>query len=264
MTDDAAAASKLDSDPDLVDNVARGSCVLFFGADYPPANPGPPTRRTGHALVSRYPDQVDSGNRWSMLHSNSPTGRAATAMPCISFLKEQVAPAPAWQPTEVHRAIVNLGFDAVVMAWYDDLTERAFDAAGNVWRGWSAGWTPPTPAAARTSSWSSCTETSRGQNHWWSPKEMLRVQGDLAQRLEDVRPFVRLRPILFVGWDPGDETALPGCQRRHRGVGRARPAQLHRVAAAARRRCDRVWAPQRRRRGRRAAGLLAGAGRGGA
>ena len=39
-------------------------------------------------------------------------------------------------------------------------------------------------------------------------KEMLRVQGNLARRLEDVRPFVRLRPILFVGWDPSDEQLL--------------------------------------------------------
>ena len=33
----------------------------------------------------------------------------------------------------------------------------------------------------------------------------MQVEGNLARRLEDVRPFVRLRPILFVGWDPSDE-----------------------------------------------------------
>jgi hypothetical protein len=33
---------KITLDPDLVDNVARGSCVLFFGADHPAATPAPP------------------------------------------------------------------------------------------------------------------------------------------------------------------------------------------------------------------------------
>ena len=61
MTDDTTA-SQLKLDPDLVDNVARGSCVLFFGADHPPATPGPPTRgQLAAALAERYPDQVDPG-----------------------------------------------------------------------------------------------------------------------------------------------------------------------------------------------------------
>jgi len=207
MTDDAAAASKLELDPDLVDNVARGSCVLFFGADYPLATPGPPTRRQlADALAARYPGQVDSGKSLVETAQQFIDRQEGNLHAVHSFLHEQVMPVPAWEPTAVHSAIVNLGFDAVVTAWYDDLTERAFDAASKrlarVVSGVDAAYTGGGEDVILVKLYG---EVKRPESLVVTKWDMLGVEGDLAQRLEDVRPFVRLRPILFVGWDPGDE-----------------------------------------------------------
>ena len=136
MTDDAAAASKLELDPDLVDNVAPGNCVLFFGADYPLATPGPPTRRQlADALAARYPDQVDGGQSLAeaaqqFLGQQGPgPAHADSLSPGVG-----VRATAGWQPTAVHQAIVSLGFDAVVTAWYDNLMEQAYrDMARNGW-----------------------------------------------------------------------------------------------------------------------------------
>lgn len=197
-------------DPDLVDNVARGSCVLFFGADYPPVNPGPPTRRQlADALVSRYPDQVAQGQSLADAAQQFTSRQSGNRHALIRFLQDQVAPAPAWQPTELHRAIVGLGFDAVVTARYDDLTERAFDAAGKRVARVVGGVDPAyTGGGEDVILVKLYGDVARPESLVVTRKEMLRVQGNLARRLEDVRPFVRLRPILFVGWDPSDEQLL--------------------------------------------------------
>ena len=197
-------------DPDLVENVARGSCVLFFGADHPPATPGPPTRRQlADALATRYPDQVDAGQSLADAAQQFTGRQGGNRHALIRFLQDQVAPAPAWAPTELHRAIVSLGFDAVVTAWYDDLTERAFDAGGKRVARVVGGVDPAyTGGGEDVILVKLYGDVARPESLVVTRKEMLRVQGNLARRLEDVRPFVRLRPILFIGWDPGDEQLL--------------------------------------------------------
>lgn len=197
-------------DPDLIDNVARGSCVLFFGADYPPAVPGPPTRQQlADALAARYPDDVEPGQFLADAAQQFVSRQIGNRNALRRFLQDQVAPAPAWEPTDLHRAIVDLGFDAVVSAWYDDLTERAFNAAGKrvarLVGGTDAAYTGGGEDVILVKLYGDVT---RPESLVVTRKEMLRVQGNLARRLEDVRPFVRLRPIVFVGWDPGDQQLM--------------------------------------------------------
>jgi hypothetical protein len=194
-------------DPDLVDNVARGSCVLFFGADQTPATPGSPTRlQLAAALAERYPELVEPGQSLPDAAQQFISRQHGNRHALYRFLHDHVAPAPAWEPTALHRAIVALGFDAVVTAWYDDLTERAFDAAGKrvarVVGGADAAYTGGSEDVILVKLYG---DAERVESLVVTRKDMRSMEGNLEQRLEDVRPFVRLRPILFVGWDPGDE-----------------------------------------------------------
>ena len=209
MSDDTTA-SQLKLDPDLVDNVARGSCVLFFGADHPPATPGSPTRgQLAAALAERYPDEVGAGQSLAEAAQQLVSRRNGDRNTLITFLRERVTPAPPWSLTELHRAIVALGFDAVVTAWYDDLMERAFQDKGRrvarIISGADAAYTGGSEDVILVKL---LGDAAQPDSLVVTKKELMKVEGHLARRLEDVRPFVRLRPILFVGWDPGDEGLL--------------------------------------------------------
>ena len=171
--------------------------MLFFGADYAPATPGPPTRRQlADALAARYPDLVDPGQPLDAAAQQFISRRRGDRNALYRFLQDQVAPAPAWPPTELHRAIVDLGFDAVVTAWYDDLLERAFDAAGKrvarVVGGVDAAYTGGGEDVILVKLYG---DAARSESLVITRRDMRLVQGNLARRLEDVRPFVRLRPL---------------------------------------------------------------------
>ncbi|TEU19250.1 MAG: hypothetical protein E3J21_04305 [Anaerolineales bacterium] len=190
---------------ELVENVARGSCVLFLGADHSLGETGSPTRvQLAAALSGQYglpPGQSLADAAQDFL-SQQPRNRHGL----ITFLRNQVEPKPPLQPTDVHRAIVDLGFDAVVTAWYDNLMERAYQAAGKtvagVVQGLDVAYAGHGQDVIIVKLYG---DIKQPDSLVLTRRDMMRVEGNLAQRLEDVRPYVRLRPIIFVGWDPGDE-----------------------------------------------------------
>ncbi len=203
--------------PDLVDNVARGSCVLFFGADHPLATPGPPTRRQlADALAERYPDQVDSGQSLADAAQQFISRQSGNRNALYSFLQGQVAPAPVWQPTDLHRAIVSLGLRR---QWSRPgmmtLTERPS--------------TLRRKRVARVVSGVDAAYTGGGEDvilvKLYGDVKQTRIAGGQRRRCCGCRatwrggwkmcgPSCGCGPSLFIGWDPGDERpALPVLDR---------------------------------------------------
>ncbi len=112
----------------------------------------------------------------------------------------------ARRTTSVHTAIVALGFDAIVSAWYDGLLEQAYQEAGKriarVVQGLDVAYATQGEDIILIKLYG---DIEQPDSLVVTRRDMMRVEGQLARRLEDVRPYVRLRPILFVGWNPGDE-----------------------------------------------------------
>jgi hypothetical protein len=107
--------------PGFRSSTHNGSCVLFFGADWALAQPRSPTRRDlAEALAQRYPDQVDPGQSLADAAQQFTSRQPGNRHALVRLLHDLAAPASAWPPSELHRAIVDLGFDAVVrVSWYD-------------------------------------------------------------------------------------------------------------------------------------------------
>ncbi|MCP4543138.1 MAG: SUMF1/EgtB/PvdO family nonheme iron enzyme, partial [Chloroflexi bacterium] len=197
------SANRIVIPPDLAESVARGSCVLFLGADHSLGETGSPTHaQIAAALARKY--SLPSGQSLSSAADEFLRQQSRNRNGLVTFLKTQVEFASV-HPTDVHHTIVELGFDAVVTTWYDDLLEQAYRAAGKsvacVVRGLDVAYTSGQDAIVVKL----YGDIRQPKSLVLTSRDMMLVNGHLAQRLEDVRPYVRLRPIIFVGWDPGEK-----------------------------------------------------------
>lgn len=191
----------------LIEAVARGRCVLFLGADASYSTPNwiaPPTRaELAAALAAAYPWVPATEAEITQAATAFLTQGPGTRETLAAFVQEQVA--RATRPGLLHQHIVNLGFDVIVSAAYDDLTEQAmqeagrhvFQVVGNAEIAYAGkeGEAVLTRLAGTVSQPDSLMLTHDDQLH---------VEAHLAERLQAARGWCAQRALLFIGWDPAD------------------------------------------------------------
>ncbi len=191
---------------ELLENVAAGRCVLFLGADdsYQTAQwPGLLTRRQlADALADKYswvrPDQP-LPQAAADYFSERPRDRNGL----IRFVGDQLD--ATRQPGPIHDLLLELGFDAIVTNGYDDLLLQAFkpkrrvlQVVGDVETSYAGGREEAVliHLAGVMDRPESLVLTKQDQNL---------VIVNLSKKLEAVRGWCLLRPLLFIGWDPADD-----------------------------------------------------------
>ncbi len=193
--------------PKLVKSVARGSCVLFLGTDVSYNTHdwiGPPTRaELTIALAHKY-DWVSSEQKLHFATEEFLSRDPANLHELVTFVREHILTCS--RPGPLHRLIVDLGFDAVVTNGYDSLVEMAMQEAGRRML--------QVVGDAEIAYAGSKEEvivihlagiTDRPESLVLTYEDQIKVENRLSEKLQAVRGWCALRPLLFVGWDPEDD-----------------------------------------------------------
>ena len=110
-----SSPNRIEIPPQLIENVAQGSCVLFLGADGSYSGDGwigPPTRaQLAAALAERY-DWVAPGQELRFAAEEFLNREPADLHGLVTFVREQIS--GCTRPGPLHQLVVDLGFDAVV------------------------------------------------------------------------------------------------------------------------------------------------------
>ncbi|MCA9874327.1 MAG: SUMF1/EgtB/PvdO family nonheme iron enzyme [Anaerolineales bacterium] len=209
--------------PELLENVAAGRCVLFLGADdrYQTTGwPGLPTRRQlADALAANY--------SWVRPHQTLPQAAADyfSKRPhdrhgLIRFLREQLD--ATRQPGPIHDLLLELGFDAIVTNGYDDLLFQAFKTQRRVLQVIGDVETAYAGGKEEAILIHLVGVINQPDSLVLTKKDQRLVTINLSKKLEAVRGWCSLRPLLFIGWDPEDEllghiyTAATAALREHK------------------------------------------------
>ncbi len=193
--------------PDLVDSIAQGSCVLFLGADASYDTPewsGPPSRgQLAAALAAKY-DWVAPGQELRFAAEEFLGREPENLHGLISLVREQVA--ACTRPGPVHQLVVDLGFDAVVTNGYDTLLETAMQAAGRRMLQ-VVGDAEIAYAGGKEEAIiiHLAGAVDRPESLVLTDADQIRVENHLSEKLQAVRGWCTLRPLLFIGWDPEDD-----------------------------------------------------------
>ena len=113
----------------LLNNIKKGDCVLFLGADLPLGYAGAPLSRPelAQALAAKYdlpPDRSWPETAAAYLNKVHNDRRGL-----IDFVREN-AVGPCVKAGPLHQAVARAGFRAIVTAWYDELLEQTLREAG--------------------------------------------------------------------------------------------------------------------------------------
>ena len=192
--------------PKLLENVAAGRCVLFLGADdsYQTAQwPGLPTRhQLAASLASNY-DWVRPNQPLPQAAADYFSQRPQDRHGLIEFLRNQLD--TCLQPGPIHDLLLELGFDAIVSSGYDELLfqalkqkRRVLQVVGDVETAYAGGRDEAIliHLAGVINQPASLMLTKHDQRL---------VIVNLSKKLEAVRGWCLLRPLLFIGWDPEDD-----------------------------------------------------------
>lgn len=194
--------------PDLVENIVRGSCVLFLGADDSFSTDswiGPPSRaQLAAALADKY-DWVTSRDDLRLAAEEFLSRDPPDYHGLVTFVQELVS--ACVEPGPIHQALVDLGFDAIVTNGYDDLVEVVMRQAGRrilkvvgdaeIAYAGNKEETILIHLMGTISQPNSLVLTSRDQ---------IQIENHLSEKLQAVRGWCSLRPLLFIGWDPEDDS----------------------------------------------------------
>ena len=220
--------------PQVIESLKRGDLALFLGADLPQAVTGVPSRaEMARALARRH----GLDERASLARVAQQVGRGGWRREFTVFLREQLQGA---QPQPFHQRVVALvrehGVKTIITTAYDDLLQRAFQAAGVpvevVWKDSQlavAFQDRPLIIQLYGNPLSRCRKPRRHRGR--SPRSLagsrprVRARRGEARLAAPHRPLLRLRPQR-----PGFPPALArGPQPR----GRSSPARLRRLARPA-------------------------------
>jgi hypothetical protein len=113
----------------LLSDVKQGDRVLFLGADLPlNYKDAPPSRpELASALAEKY--DLPRGKSWPETATDYLSKFHNDRHGLVTFVRERCR-GPQAAPGPIHRAVAEVGFRAIVTAWYDELLERALSAAG--------------------------------------------------------------------------------------------------------------------------------------
>lgn len=199
--------TQFDIPGELVEQVRRGRCVLFLGADASLTDGetvGPPNHnQLAAALAEKYglPANQSLFKTADDFLCRQPQNRHGL----ISFVSNEIE--RALTPTDTHYAIVETGFEAVVTTWYDRLLENAFLSryrkVGRVVQGLDIAYATYTEGVMIVKLYG---DLDQKNSLVLTQRDILRTQSDLSRKLEIVRPFLRDRPVIFVAWDPENDT----------------------------------------------------------
>ena len=187
---------------ELRQNIQRGDCILFFGADQPLRYPGAPLSRPELAqkLAGRY--GLTAGKNWSETAQNYLNLYPKDRHGLIAFLLEHNS-GPHLKPGPIHEAIAASRFRAIVSAWYNEVLERTLQDAG--FRVSQVIRDKQIPFATQGEQevivvklYGSLRDPESIVCGTWDEDELL---GQLSRKLELVNYFWTIRPPLFVGFD---------------------------------------------------------------
>jgi len=192
--------------PALSEAVAQGQSVLFLGADTSYSTPNwiaPPTRaELAQALADSYswvPSELDLTSAAEAFLTQGPGTRSEL----LFFIQNEIERSP--RPGLLHQHVVELNFDVLVSAAYDDLLETAMQEAGRrvfqvvenaeIAYAGKEGQVVITRLAGTVSQPESLILTRTGEIH---------VENHLSERLQAARGWCAQRALLFIGWAPED------------------------------------------------------------
>lgn len=196
--------------PELIENVAEGSCVLFLGADLPSKTAdwqGPPNRaELAQALAVAY-DWIPKTDDLRQAAEAYLLKRPKDRVGLNNFIKQQIE--TCTKPGPLHQTIVELGFDHIVYFGLDDLLEKAFNASGRrvlqVVNDKEFAYAGSKKEAIITRL---AGTVSRPESLVLTRMNHILMQAHLSEKLRTVRGLCTLRPLLFLGWNPADEFLL--------------------------------------------------------
>jgi hypothetical protein len=207
MTDDTQSPGLI---PDqLLNNIKKGDCVLFLGADLPLGHEGAPLSRPelAAALAEKY--SLSPDRPWPETAQAYLGKFQGDRHGLISFVAERCS-GPKIKPGLLHEAIARAGFRAIVTAWYDDLLEEALRGAGyrvsRVVRDTQLPYAHEGQREAIVVKLYGCLSDPESLVlGTWDHQELM---DRLSRKLELVTAFCALRPPLFVGFDLTDHTPM--------------------------------------------------------
>jgi formylglycine-generating enzyme required for sulfatase activity len=189
----------------LLANIEKGHCVLFLGADCS-LGPGSVSSRPELAqhLKQLYLD-LEATTGLEQAAETFLALQPANRHALVSFLQEH---ATSQSGVEFYRHLADLDiFSAVVSTWYDNLLEQTYRQKGKkvacVVSGLDSAYTSSGEDLLLVKLYGSL---ERPESLVITESDQMDVESDLAKKLEDVRPYVRLRPIVFLGWSPAERS----------------------------------------------------------
>ena len=198
--------------------IRRGDCVLFFGADLPLGYDGAPPAYTelARTLATRY--DLPVGRPWPETAATYLAKYSHDRHGLIGFLMEELDKAK--RPSSIHRAIAQLSFRAIITSWYDELLELSLREAGyRIHRVIGDLEMPYSDGGKRdvlVVHLLGCI--SEPESLVLTKRDQVLLTSQLTQKLETVKAFAALRPLLFVGHDPADDLPIALFARATDGV----------------------------------------------
>jgi hypothetical protein len=192
----------------LLANIKEGNCVLFLGADLPLGYAGAPPSRPelAAALAAKYGLPTDLSWPETAQAYKAKFGEDLNGL--ITFVADRCS-GPQVKPGPLHEAIARAGFRAIVTAWYDDLLERALNAAGcrvnRIVRDTQLAYAQEGERDTIVVKLYGCL-SDPGSLVLTTWNHMV-LMDRLSRKLEVVTGFCTLRPPLFAGFDLTD--AMP-------------------------------------------------------
>ncbi len=191
----------------LLNNIKKGDCVLFLGADLPLGYEGAPLSRPelAAALAAKY--DLPENNPWPETAQTYLGKYPNDRNGLVRFLLDNVT-GPDARPGPLHQAIAQAGFRAIVTAWYDELLEQALRDAGyrvnRVVRDAQLPYAREGEREAIVVKLYGCLSDHESLAlDTWDHQELM---DRLSRKLELVTAFCSLRPPLFVGFNLSSDT----------------------------------------------------------
>lgn len=186
----------------LLNDVKKGDRVLFLGADLPLEYPNAPLSRPELAAALAEKHDLPRGKSWPQTATAYLSTFHNDRHGLVTFVREhgygpQVAPGP------IHRAIAQVGFRAIVTAWYDQLLEQTLrDAGYTVNRVVRDVQLPYAQEGERevivVKLYGCLSDPESLVLDVWDREELTEY---LSRKLELATAFCSIRPPLFVGFD---------------------------------------------------------------
>ncbi len=193
----------------LLSNIKKGDCVLFLGADLPLGYEGAPLSRPELAATLAEKYGLPPNQPWPETAQTYLGQFNGDRNSLIRFVAEHCN-GPQVKAGALHEAIAQVGFRAIVTAWYDEVLEESLKQAGyrinRVVRDTQLPYVQEGEREVIVVKLYGCLSDPESLVlDTWDHEELM---DRLSRKLELVTAFCSLRPPLFVGFDLLDRTPM--------------------------------------------------------